>query len=186
VRWRRAGHAQVVNYLNNPFYAGAYVYGRRGTRTKVVDGQARKTTGHMKPLEQWDVLIPENHRGYISWADFLRNRAILADNTHMMKRIEAKAARGGHGLLAGMLRCARCTRKIGVYYQGDGVHRYRCRSDRSNSGAERCIEFGGKVADAAISEVVLKVVRGPAIEAALEAADRGRGDEQQVCVLAAT
>ena len=54
------------------------------------------------------VLIRDHHPGYISWEQFERNQAMLAENAHMKSRMEPKAGRGGRSLLAGLLRCRRC------------------------------------------------------------------------------
>ena len=43
--------------LKNPFYAGAYVYGKSQHRTEIVEGRARKSYGHGKPLEEWEAEI---------------------------------------------------------------------------------------------------------------------------------
>jgi len=51
--------------LKNPFYAGAYAYGKGEKRTEIVDGRARKSYGHRKPLEEWEVLLKDHHDGYI-------------------------------------------------------------------------------------------------------------------------
>ena len=50
--WRPIGYRNVISVLKNPFYAGAYVYGKSEKRTAIVDGRARKSYGHGKPLEQ--------------------------------------------------------------------------------------------------------------------------------------
>jgi DNA invertase Pin-like site-specific DNA recombinase len=47
--WKLPGYASLHAMLTNPIYAGAYVYGRRETRTKIVEGRARKSAGHRKP-----------------------------------------------------------------------------------------------------------------------------------------
>lgn len=48
----------MLKLLTNPFYAGAYVFGRTGTRTTVVDGMSRKTRGHRRGREEWIALVP--------------------------------------------------------------------------------------------------------------------------------
>ena len=47
--------------LKNPFYASAYAYGKGEKRTEIVDGRARKSYGHRKPLEEWEVLLKDHH-----------------------------------------------------------------------------------------------------------------------------
>src|SRR5687767_10159184 len=46
--WTPIRYRNVVSVLKNPFYAGAYVYGKSEKRTQIVDGRARKSYGHGK------------------------------------------------------------------------------------------------------------------------------------------
>ena len=48
----------------------------------IVDGRARKSYGHGKPLEEWEVLLKDHHDGYIDWAEFERNQKQLAANAY--------------------------------------------------------------------------------------------------------
>ena len=70
VVWKLPVYNNVLALLTNPLYAGAYAYGRRETRTRVTEGQARKTEGHPKPLSEWTALIRDHHPGYISWEQY--------------------------------------------------------------------------------------------------------------------
>jgi Recombinase zinc beta ribbon domain len=155
-------------------YAGAYAFGKTEARTRVVEARARKTIGHSKPLDTWTVLIQEHHPGYITWEQYGRNQALLADNAHMKSRMEPKAGRGGRSLLAGLLRCRRCGRMLHVAYSGSrgDVPRYHCRGAHLNHGVAWCISFGGLRPDQSIAAEVLKAVEGNAVEAAVEAAAR--------------
>ena len=81
----------IWHMLRNPMYAGAYAFGKTESRTKVIDGRARKSEGHFKSRETWMVLIRDHHPGYISWEQFERNQAMLTDNAHMKSRMEPKA-----------------------------------------------------------------------------------------------
>ncbi len=73
--------------LNNPIYAGAYAFGRTGSRTSIVDERAHNTRGHHKPRSEWKVLIQDHHPGYITWEEYERNQKILADNANMKGRM---------------------------------------------------------------------------------------------------
>src|SRR6478736_10445126 len=66
--WQPIRYRNVIRLLKNPFYAGAYAYGKSEKRVTVVDGRARKSYGHGKPFDDWEVLIREHHEGYIDWA----------------------------------------------------------------------------------------------------------------------
>jgi DNA invertase Pin-like site-specific DNA recombinase len=180
--WTPIRYRNVISVIKNPFYAGAYVYGKSEKRTVIVDGRARKSYGHGKPLEAWEVLLKDHHEGYIDWAEFERNQAQLAANAY--GRVGgAKSGRGGRALLAGLLSCGRCGRRLVVSYAGrsPGQPVYRC--DRSNQmlGLPRCMTFGGSRIDAAMARELLRAVEPMAIEAALEAErmHAERRDEQQ-------
>ena len=182
VRFQTPLYSAVLSQLRNPLYAGAYVWGRTASRTAVVGGRARKTVGHDKPQSQWTVLLRDRHPGYISWEQFERNQAVLADNTNMKSRMQRRTGRGGHGLLAGLLRCARCGRRLTVVYGGKqgNVPRYECHGAKGHLGLSRCLFFSGLGVDQAVSKEILAVVERPAIEAALEAAARiGQQDQQR-------
>ena len=55
--WRPIRYRNVISILKNPFYAGVYAYGKSEKRTSIVDGRARKSYGHRKPMEAWEVFI---------------------------------------------------------------------------------------------------------------------------------
>src|SRR6516165_9378397 len=48
--WRPIRYRNVISILKNPFYAGVYAYGKSEKRTTIVDGRARKSYGHHKPM----------------------------------------------------------------------------------------------------------------------------------------
>jgi Recombinase/Recombinase zinc beta ribbon domain len=174
--WAPAVYSALLSMLSNPIYGGAYAFGKTKTKTCVIEGRARKTEGHKKPRSEWTVLIQDHHPGYISWEQYERNQATMASNVHMKSRAEPKAGRGGRALLSGMLRCRRCGRMLYVSYSGSQgmVLRYQCRGAHMNQGAPRCITFSGLRVDRAVAGEVLDAIRGNAVEAALEAAEKMR------------
>jgi excisionase family DNA binding protein len=182
VSWRKAYHGLVVRMVQSPLYAGAYVYGRRMSRTQVVAGEAKKTNGHAKPMDEWDVLLQDHFDGYISWQQYERNLSTLAANAHGYTDGRKKDGRGGKALLSGLVRCARCGRRPQVWYRKN-AHRYTCRTDSTQQGSGRCISFGGKGPDEVIARAVLEAVQSCAIDAAVEAASRGseqRAEQRQL------
>jgi DNA invertase Pin-like site-specific DNA recombinase len=168
--WRSVRYRNVISVLKNPFYAGVYAYGKSEKRTALVDGHVRKSYGHHKPLEQCEVLLKNHHEGYIEWAEFERNQALLAANA-FGKVGGAKSGRGGRALLAGLLTCGRCGRRLPVVYAGKAPGRpvYRCDGPNLMLGLSRCLGFGGSRVDAAIGVELLRAVEPMAIEAALQA-----------------
>jgi DNA invertase Pin-like site-specific DNA recombinase len=167
--WTLIRYRNVIAILKNPFYAGAYVYGKSEKRTVIRDGRAHRTYGHGKPFDNWEVLINDHHQGYIDWEEFERNQKQLAANAYS-KTGDVKSGRGGPALLAGLLTCARCGRRLSIAYRGHAPRQtvYRCNS-MDLTGAARCMTFGGSRADAAIAKELVRAVQPMAVEAALEA-----------------
>jgi len=179
--WKAPAYHSVVQILHNPLYAGAYAYGRRTQRTRIVEGRARTTSGIAKPRGEWNVLLRDDHPGYISWQEFEDNQALLLENAHMKKNCARKSARGGRALLTGLMRCGRCGRMMRVFYgSGKGnAHRYQCRGDDAHVGAGLCIGIGGVRIDRAVAEQILEAVSDRAVEAAVlasEQVERSRKD----------
>jgi DNA invertase Pin-like site-specific DNA recombinase len=170
--WNLPVYNSVLKLLTNPMYGGAYAFGKTQARTTVVEGRARKTSGHKKPQTEWTVLLRDHHPGYISWEQYERNQAMIAANAHMKSRMQPKAGRGGKALLSGLLRCRRCGRMLQVSYGGTrrAVARYHCKGAHINHGEDWCISFGSLRTDQAVADELLRAIGGNAIEAALEAA----------------
>ena len=83
---------------------------------------------------------------------------MIADNaTGKSSAAVRGAVRRGELLLAGLLRCGHCGRKL--YCQGALV----------NHGTERCISFGGLRADHAVGSAVLRVLKPLGVNAAVKA-----------------
>ena len=171
--WTPIRYRSVISILKNPFYAGAYAYGKSQKRTELVDGRARTTYKHQKPFEQWEVLIKEHHEGFIDWSEFERNQKLLAANTYG-KADGAKSGRGGRSLLPGVLLCRRCGRRLKVAYSGLAPDQpvYRCELPNQMFGRPRRIIFGAKRVDAAIGRELLRALEPMAIDAALQAERR--------------
>ena len=171
ITWRLPTYRMVLSIVRSPFYAGGYAFGRRESRTRVVEGRATRTPGHDKPMDRWTSLIRDHHPGYIPWEHFERNQRRLEENAHMKGTIARKAGRGGRCLLAGLLRCARCGRMLHVVYGRGDYARYECRAANRAEGAPRCIGFSARRPDEAVSAEILAVVQGSALAAAIEAGD---------------
>ena len=98
--WTPIRYRNVISVLKNPFYAGVYAYGKSEKHTAIVDGRARKSYGHGKPLDEWEVMLKDHHEGYIDWAEFERHQKQLAANAY--GKVEgAKSGRGGRAFWRG-------------------------------------------------------------------------------------
>jgi hypothetical protein len=154
--------------LTNPVYAGAYAFGRTTSKVIIEDGRKRVRRGLRRPLAEWDVLIKDQHEGYITWEEFERNQRLIADNaTGKGGAIARGVARRGELIRAGLLRCGHCGRKMYVGYGKSGCH--YCQGANVNHGTDRCISFGGLRADEAVGSEVVRVLKPLGIDAAVKA-----------------
>ena len=167
--WTPIRYRNVISILKNPFYAGAYAYGKSEKRTALVDGRVRTTYKHRKPFERWEAIIQDHHEGYIEWSEFERNQKLLAANAYG-KAGGVKSGRGGRALLPGLLLCGGCGCRLMVGYSGHySSPVYRCERPNQMLGRPRCMTFGAKRVDIAIGRELLRAVEPMAIEAAMQA-----------------
>jgi DNA invertase Pin-like site-specific DNA recombinase len=167
--WKLPLYNSVHNILTNPVYAGAYAFGRTMSKVSVEGGRKRVRRGLRRSQTEWDVLLKDQHEGYITWSEFERNQRMIADNATGKGSASARGAvRRGELLMAGLLRCGQCGRKLYVGYGGK-AGRYYCQGARVNHGVGRCISFGGLRADHAVGAEVLRVLKPLGVDAALRA-----------------
>jgi len=172
-RWKVPNYSFIRQMLRNPFYAGAYAYGKTCRRVSYVDGKIKKTIGHPKSIDQWDVLIKDHHEGYISWNQYEENMMIMRSNQQTKKGNETVGAvRNGKGLLVGLLRCRRCGRKMHVRYWGkSGVNaRYMCPGEFYHGG-NYCQSFSAQKADSVFENELFKAIQPAAIQAGISACE---------------
>jgi len=172
--WKLPVYNTVHHFLTNPIYGGAYAFGRTYTHTKIEQGQKRIIRGYRRQRADWPVLIKDHHEGYIGWDEYLHNQQLIAENANMKGAMVRGSVKRGAGLLAGLLRCGHCGRKMHVTYSGTKgrVIRYGCRGALINHGAGSCINIGALRLERVIGEELLRVLSPLGLEAALEAARR--------------
>jgi excisionase family DNA binding protein len=160
IRWARASYGAVHDFLTNPAYAGAFVFGRtRREKTIGRDGRLRVRDVDV-PLEQWSVCLREHHPGYVSWTEYLATRERLRQNVRPRGE-GGGAAREGAALLQGLVRCGRCGRRMQVAYSGHGgrVRRYACvRGHVLHHTDSSCQTLGGGRLEKAVIALFLDAV----------------------------
>src|SRR5215470_5854769 len=169
--WKIPSQSLVRDILRNPFYAGAYVWGRRPVETLLIEGRLKKRQAATRCPEDCRVFIPDHHVGYIDWATYEENQRMIARNSVNWEVEESMTAiRAGQGLLVGLLRCGHCGRKLHVrYWGGRGTHaRYLCKGDYDDGG-QYCIGFGASSVDRCVGQELLKAIAPLGVEASLRA-----------------
>jgi DNA invertase Pin-like site-specific DNA recombinase len=172
--WKLPSQSFVSDVLHNPLYAGAYVYGRRPTEVVVKDGEAVRRQESVRAPEEASVFIRDHHERYISWAEYERNQHMMRSNGGNFNRDESVVTvRTGHGLLTGLLRCARCGRKLHIRYWGKSgtAARYLCDGDFP-TGGHYCLGFGGASVDKRVGEEILNAISPLGVKASIASIER--------------
>jgi hypothetical protein len=123
------------------------------------------------PEDQWRVTIPDHHPGYITQEQFVINRQRLEAN-RTNTEVLAGPAREGLCLLQGLLLCAKCGRRLGVRYTGNGgiYPMYQCTWKRREALAPHaCMNLPFRLLDNAVADRIIAAVTPLTIELALKA-----------------
>lgn len=168
LKWGKLTHSRVVQALRNPTYAGAYAYGRSYDLRQVAPDGSVRSGRRTRARDEWTVLIPEHHTGYISWQQFLDNEAKLAANH---TKAGARPAREGRALCQGIIHCGGCGGRVGTLYSQHGYVFYDCVSRRDATRVEKCRAVAASTVDAAVGELLLNTMSPEHIQLALRTAD---------------
>jgi DNA invertase Pin-like site-specific DNA recombinase len=166
LEWRPATRSVIRSMMINPFYAGAYVYGRRGVdRKKRISG--RPSTGRMfLPREEWMVFIEDHHPAYLDLEAYERNQQTIEANQVAHKG----TIRPGQAILVGLVRCARCGSRMTVSYSKRSW-RYVCSRNRQQWGGPACQAMDYKPLNELVSGLVLKALEPVSLELSLSLLD---------------
>jgi DNA invertase Pin-like site-specific DNA recombinase len=170
LQWRVATRDTVSDILHHPVYAGYYCFGRRQADPRRRKPGQRWTGRVLVAPEEYLALIPDKVPAYITRERYDANQRRLAENR---ARMQYKGApRDGPSLLAGLVVCGRCGKRMGVHYAGrTQILRYTCRTGIEDAH-ERCRHaLAGKVLDQLVVGQVLAALEPGAVELSLSAAD---------------
>ena len=177
--WRRPNYSAIHRMIVNPVYGGAYAYGKTAAATGygAVGASVRI---RRKARAEWLALTPDAHEGYVSWERFEAIRTMVSSNVPTGRH--HGAPKHGDALLAGLIRCKRCGRKLTLRYSGvkHQIPRYSCSRAWMDNGGPHCIAFGGLRVDDAIEAALLGVVGPGAVAAATSAAKEAGNRRDQV------
>jgi DNA invertase Pin-like site-specific DNA recombinase len=172
VSWRPASYPAIHDFLTNPTYAGAFVFGRRRDEKRLdANGRLIKRTREL-PREEWAVLIPEHHAGFVTWERYVRIQDQLRANWRAPRGHGGGPVREGTALLQGRIRCGRCGRMMQVGYSGTSGNtpRYLCGRNKLLYGGEQgCQSLGGKRLENRVLEEVFAMLEPAALAATAKA-----------------
>jgi DNA invertase Pin-like site-specific DNA recombinase len=168
LEWRRPNRATLSNLLHHPSYAGAYRFGHRPTDPRRKQPGRPNTGKLIRRPEECLVLIRDRLPAYIPWDRFQANQERLDANRARHDRLGAP--RQGASLLAGLLRCGRCGRRMIVRYSGPkNRHAYDCTRGSADYAEPLCQGLSGPSLDELIAGRLLAAVEPAALEASLAA-----------------
>ncbi len=170
LEWRSPSRETIRQLLRHPIYAGAYRYGHRPTDVR------RQQPGHPKSgrasglaAADCQVFLKDRFPAYIAWERFEANQQRLTAN---QSRAETPGAvRQGAALLAGLLWCGQCGRRMYARYgRRSQQPSYVCSTERSDYGLPLCQSLSAGAVEAWVADQVLAALRPAALEASLTAA----------------
>jgi DNA invertase Pin-like site-specific DNA recombinase len=165
--WAPPHHARILQVLHNPRYAGAFVYGRTRGRHRPGGGVSQIKV----PMDDWQFVFPDHHRGYIDWERFKANQIRLTDNAQAYGiQRRAGPVREGSALLQGRVLCGLCGERMGVRYNqehGQLVPTYVCKETATRRGGKTCQSVPGKVVDPAIGALLVELMTPMTLEVSL-------------------
>jgi DNA invertase Pin-like site-specific DNA recombinase len=116
IAWRPPTVPAICSTLENPAYAGAFVYGR--TRSTLKAGSTYERTQKRLPMGEWKIRINDKYPAYVDWATFEAIQAMLRDNCSEYDRNKTRGVpRPGKALLHGLVHCGECGHKMVVQYK---------------------------------------------------------------------
>jgi hypothetical protein len=169
LEWHRPNRVTLQSLLKHPIYAGFYRWGHRAIDSRKKKPGHRQSGRTLRPAKECLVLLPGRWPAYISEEQFWANQERLSANR--ANAASPGAARQGPSLLAGLLVCGRCGRRLMVNYNNGGRSlRYVCGHAHICYAEPQCQSLAGAALDAFVAELVLSVLRPAALELHLAAA----------------
>jgi DNA invertase Pin-like site-specific DNA recombinase len=169
LEWRRPNRATLQNLLRHPSYAGAYRFGHRPTDPRKKQPGRPNTGKLIRRPEECLVLLRDRLPAYITWERFEANQERLRANRNLPST--PGAPRHGPAVLAGLVRCGRCGRRMMVRYSGP-KHRvsYTCTRGSADYGEPLCQGLSNaSTLEELVARQLLAAVEPAALEASLAA-----------------
>lgn len=176
--WRRPNRPTLSNLFHNPFYAGAYVYGRRPSDPRRKKAGRPSTGRTVAKMAEWAVLLKDKIPAYITWEQYERNQRQLQSNSILSG---IGVPRSGLSLLAGLLICGHCGLRMATTYTKDSrTFRYSCGRMNSDYAEALCQSLKGNPLDDLIVGQCLEALEPAALEVSLQVAEDMEKERKQL------
>jgi DNA invertase Pin-like site-specific DNA recombinase len=164
--WAPLTHGLALDVLHNPRYAGCYVHGQ-GRSRRTPDGKLKTKRLSM---EEWEVVLPGAHAGYITWEQYQNNRRTLRKNSKALGPERRQPPREGPALLQGLAVCGICGKRMGIRYhawKGNLKPEYLCQRDSIQNGEPLCQRIPGATIDRTIGTLLLQMLQPMTLDVSL-------------------
>jgi DNA invertase Pin-like site-specific DNA recombinase len=181
VRWRQPSEEAICAILTNPAYAGAFVHGRRTSDPRRQAPGRRTPVMVRRPMEEWQCIIQDAYPAYISWTQYLANRARLSANVTRFRESTNEgrgAPREGAALLQGLATCGRCGRQMHVAYRRHP--RYVCTGMRRSYAEPRCAHLDGPSIEAFVVQAFFNAMAPAQLESLDEVLAQRQRERQRL------
>jgi DNA invertase Pin-like site-specific DNA recombinase len=184
--WIRIGCSRVCSILQNPAYAGTYVFGRSKVKKKAVrkQGEAPKVVKYQEKLKRsdWQFVFHDAHPAYITWAEFLENEQCLKNNNNntVFRGKATGAPREGSALLQGLALCGKCGRRMHVAYPHTAYSYYACQGERTHFGGKTCQTLASDFIDYAVEQAFLEALQPAQLEMSLQALEQSEQQTREI------
>jgi len=178
VIWVTPTASNVRYIIQNPSYAGAYVYGRKKVEPTRRRPGAPQSGMVRQPIESWETCLQDVYPAYITWDEFMANQKRLADNQNDYSKGKQGVARNGRALLQGIVLCGMCGSRMKLHYSGrhNDLPVYVCEIDTHQYGSPRCQIVRGLAIDKEVERLVLEALAPDSITLALSALEQIEGE----------
>jgi DNA invertase Pin-like site-specific DNA recombinase len=168
--WTPLSLGRTASILHNPWYAGAYAFGRCRWR-KSPDG-GRRPRRERLPRAEWLALLRDAHPAYISWEEYERiDQRLQASAKSLGWERGRESPREGPALLQGRTICGLCGSRMHSRYNtrrtGQLIPNYVCYGRGRLLGDSSCQSILGTEIDAAVSKLLVEAVTPMALEMTL-------------------
>jgi hypothetical protein len=137
--------------------------------------------------DQWQIVLPGTHVGYITWETFEANQRRLRDNAQAHGEERRKGPpREGVALLQGIVLCGKCGTRMSVRYTSLGQRlapNYLCQRHGIEHGKPICQQIPGAAIDETIGRLLLEVITPINLEVALAVEQELRARVQEADAL---
>ena len=173
VVWKTPTLSSVIRILQNPAYAGAYVFGRWDYSSDRRSMKNGKKLPRRRPMAQWPVHIDAHHPPYLLWEEFVSNQVRLRQNSYAHGH--RGVAREGTALLQGLVCCGICGRNMGVQHHAATERRssiYVCQQGYTNGDAHICQSMASRAVDFEVVRAFLDAVSPASMPVAMRVLDQ--------------